>query len=175
MSADEKRVGAADHAQFAQEITIPTPFFQETAMLSRFAPQDDDVHGLLAFTLHRRTLMEWVKAFEAREKRPPNPEEMHAFLLGEAAPRRIDEYRAQAARMLEASARPESSPQSQPAPTPNAKPRKSMIWPFGPGLGMVVEQPDTPINWKGLLLRLLFLMLAVIATALMLRFFVVKS
>lgn len=146
----------------------------EATMLSHFMPDDDNAEGLLAFALHRRAVLDWAKAFHASEKRPPTGEDLRQYLLGEATPRRVQEYRARAEQMLGASKT--LTPLATPEPAA-AKPktRKSMIWPFGPGLGMVVEQPDQPINWKGLLLRLLFLMLAVIATALVLRFFVVKS
>lgn len=141
----------------------------EAETMQLFASKDDDAEGLLAFALHRRAMLDWLNAFAASAGRAPNAEETRAFLIGETAPRRVQDYRDRAALMIGLAREGEDVP--APAGTP-AKTR--MIWPFGPGMGFTVDNPGQPVNWRQLMLRLLMLMGAVIVTALLLRVFVVS-
>ena len=142
----------------------------EADMIRLFAPVDDDAEGLLAFALHRRAMQDWLGAFVASAGHAPTPEDTRAFLIGETAPRRMQEYRDRAALMIGLAREGELPPVTA---TPPAKTR--MIWPFGPGMGFTVDNPGQPVNWRLLMLRLLMLMAAVIVTALLLRVFVVPK
>lgn len=145
----------------------------EREMLALLVTTADDAEGHLAFALHRRAVLDWLEAFEKTEGRLPDAGEMRLFLLGEKSERRIAAYREQAALMT-------SVPAAAPAPSlmiPEKKPQRvrTWFWPWGFSTGFAVENPDQPINWKGLFWRLLVLGLAVVVTALALRIFVVKS
>lgn len=145
----------------------------EREMLASLVTAADDAEGHLAFALHRRAVLDWLEAFEKTEGRAPDPGEMRLFLLGEKAERRLASYREQAALMI-------SVPAEAPAPAlvmPEKKPQRlrTWFWPWGFSTGFAVENPDQPVNWKGLFWRLLVLGLAVAVTALALRIFVVRS
>jgi hypothetical protein len=146
----------------------------ERDMASRLIREEEDPIGLIAFALHRRAFLDWQDAFLAAERRPPGDGEIRLFLLGEQAERRLQAYRERA--MLIAPASEETVAPPVPAqPMPARKPLRTWFWPWGISPGFVVENPDQPINWKGLILRLALLALAVIVTALALRFLVVRA
>jgi hypothetical protein len=145
----------------------------ERDMLARLVAGADDAEGHLAFALHRRAVLDWMEAFEKAEGRRPDAGEMRLFLIGESAERRLTAYREQAALMI-------SVPTEAPIPAiviPEKKPQRlrTWFWPWGFSTGFAVENPDQPLNWKGLFWRLLILGLAVVVTALALRIFVVRS
>lgn len=140
----------------------------EAALIRLFAPEDDDVEGLLAFALHRRAMLDWLAAFSGSTGREPTSDDTRAFLIGETATRRVQDYRDRAALMIGLAGEGDAPP-APVKPTPKTR----MIWPFGPGMGFTVENPGQPVNWRLLTVRLLMLMGAVIVTALFLRLFVV--
>jgi hypothetical protein len=145
----------------------------ERDMLALLVSGADDAEGHLAFALHRRAVLDWLEAFEKSEGRRPDAGEMRLFLIGESAERRLAAYREQAAAMM-------SVPSEAPIPAlqmPQTKPKRlrTWFWPWGFSTGFAVENPDQPLNWKGLFWRLLVLGLAVVVTALALRIFVVRS
>ncbi|MGL5445693.1 MAG: hypothetical protein ACRDBL_00110 [Rhabdaerophilum sp.] len=145
----------------------------EREMLALLIAGAEDAEGHLAFALHRRAVLDWLEAFEETEGRSPDSGEMRLFLLGEKSERRLASYREQAALMI-------SVPVEAPTPAlvmPSKKPQRmrTWFWPWGFSTGFAVENPEQPLNWKGLLWRLLVLGLAVVVTALALRIFVVRS
>lgn len=145
----------------------------ERDMLARLVTGPDDAEGHLAFALHRRAVLDWLEAFEKAEGRGPDAGEMRLFLMGESAERRLVAYREQAVLMM-------SVPVEAPVPAISMpvkpKPRlRTWFWPWGFSTGFAVENPDQPLNWKGLFWRLLLLGLAVVVTALALRIFVVRA
>lgn len=152
----------------------------DAALLARFIVGEADAIALIAYALHRRALIAFRRDFEARHARTVSPEEEGVFLIGEVSDARIAAYRA-SAQMIRAN---EQTMTEQPAagkfaafPSP-AKPKRRARWPW---FGMWVDAPMAPngepekINWKGLFLRLLVLLLAVMTTAILLRILVVKS
>jgi hypothetical protein len=140
----------------------------EAERIARHAPTGE-AEGLLAYALHRRALLAFRAEFAARHARSPEDAEEAAFLIGEDSPERINAYRRDAAAMiarLGASA-PEAAPVLQ----------KRTRFPF---FGQWVEapagyDPDQPVNWRGLVFRLVTLLLAVVCTAVLLRVLVVKA
>lgn len=146
----------------------------ERALIAQLVAGEEDAEGLVAFALHRRAFHDWFAAFEAAEKRAPNEGEIRLFLLGETAERRIVAYRERASLMIDA---PKIDP-AAPPPTPmpaKRPPLRTWFWPWGFSSGFVVADPDAPMNWRGLMLRLLMLGVAVVVTALALRIFVVRA
>ena len=169
---DEK---SQTHQESAPKPELEIVLTEEAAMLAKLMHHDEDAEGLLAFALHRRAVLDWVAAFQEHEHRAPHIAELRQFLLGEAAPRRMGEYRERASVMVAVERTGKATPDVQKKEqSAKAEVSKTMMWPFGPGLGFAVEQPGRSLNWKALLLRLVLLMIAVIVTALMLRFFVVN-
>lgn len=140
---------------------------EEAERIARYAP-DNDAEGLLAYALHRRALIGFRAEFLSRHARTPEAGEEAAFLIGEDAPERISAYRRDASALM---ARP--APAAEPTPAPKKRSR----WPF---YGQWIEAPagfdaDKPVNWRGLVFRLIALLAAVIATSVLLRVLVVKG
>jgi hypothetical protein len=144
-------------------------FAAEHRLQAAFIAGGEDVEGLIAYALHRRAGLEFAGEFRRRHGRMPEPGEIVAFETAETAPSRIAAYRAEARRLAEAR-RARAGRDQAPPPSGVAAPRR---WPW---LGLLPEiQPAAgPIDWKGLTLRLLVLLLAVIVTALLLRVLVVR-
>lgn len=143
---------------------------EEAERIARYAP-DNDAEGLLAYALHRRALIGFRAEFLNRHARAPEIAEESAFLIGEDAPERISAYRREARAMMVCPA-PAASP-----PPPALAPKKRSRWPF---YGQWIEapagfDPDKPVNWRGLVFRLIALLAAVIATSVLLRVLVVKG
>lgn len=150
------------------------------------AKGEADLAGHVAYALHREALVAFRAEFTARQGRPPEGPEEAAFLVGETSAARIATYRAQAAAMLAAHPARTEAPSAAAASRtalageeePGEKTRRPRRFRLFPALGMFaapIDQPAGPINWKGLLLRFLLLLLAVIATALLLRILVVHA
>lgn len=141
----------------------PSPAaLDEAAILARFVQGEGDAEGLLAYALHRHALLAFRQEFASRTGAAPSAEAENAFLIGETSPHRIATYRAEAAAQL-ASRSPAAAKEAMPA-----KPRRRWLALFdGPPM-LVPDQPEK-VNWKGLIYRLTVLLLAVVATALLLR------
>lgn len=144
------------------EQAISTP--DDDAILAAFAAEAEDVTGLLAYALHRKARIAFREAFKVTHGRAPDPAEWRGFLAGEVAGARIAAYRAEAERLMEG--------------TGGAAPRKpARRWPLF-GLfpeAMTTPPPDGKVNWRGLILRLLMLLGAVMLTAILLRILVVPK
>ncbi|MCU0819374.1 MAG: hypothetical protein MUF11_08695 [Beijerinckiaceae bacterium] len=147
---------------------------RERELLAALVKDEEDAEGLVAFALHRRAFLDWCAAFEASEKREPDSGEIRLFLMGETAERRIAAYRERAAMMIDAPKIDASAPPAMPMPA-KRQPLRTWFWPWGFSSGFVVADPDAPMNWRGLFLRLLMLGAAVVVTALALRVFVVRA
>ena len=148
----------------------------ERAIFARFVLGDEDSEGLLAFGLHRRAFLDWQDAYSGKHGVAPDSAAIDSFLLGETHERRIRDYRERANLMMASSAEPAEPVQGdRKIPAPKPRPLRTWFWPWGFPSGFVVENPDQPINWKGLFWRLLLLLLAVVVTAVLLRVLVVRG
>ncbi|MCX7900195.1 MAG: hypothetical protein N2444_08970 [Methylocystis sp.] len=54
---------------------------------------DDDIVGLVAYSLYKQNKIDWMRAFESRFSRLPNDQEFAAYIVGENTPRRVSTYR----------------------------------------------------------------------------------
>lgn len=148
-------------------VDLAPPAFDEASMLARFATGESDPAGLIAFSLHRRALAAFRQDFAIHHGRAPEASEENAFLIGEVSASRLAAYRASADALLKQTG-------SRMTGTPKRKAR----WPW---FGMWIDAPMAPggepekINWRGLFIRLLVLLLAVITTAILLRILIVKN
>lgn len=138
----------------------------EAAILVRFVGEDADTAGLVAYALHRRALLAFRAEFARRTGAVPSMEAEQAFLISEITEERLDAYRAEAGRRL--------GPKPIPKDAPPAPPRRARwMAVFGGPPMLMPDQPDK-VNWRGLLYRLGMLLLAVIATSLLLRVLFVR-
>ena len=156
-----------------QHHSMPAIRQAEADILARLNAGDDDAEGLLAFALHRRAFLDWTKAYADLHGRPPDEAPRDAFMLGETAERRRKDYRDRAQLML-ASAEPSPEAVAAAMPMPRKRPIRTWFWPWGMPERFSVEDPERPVNWRGLTLRFLMLLVAVVVTALFLRFFFVR-
>lgn len=160
LTQDTPKPRPADHDAGAAQ--TPAPLAEALAPSGLFAKDGADVAGLLAYALHMRA----AEAFEARFRdlngRGPDPRDRAAFLVGETHPTRITAYRGEAERLLAAR-----------SATPV---RQRSLWPrFGLAPPeALARQEQAPINWRGLALRLLILLFAVVTTAILLRVLFVR-
>jgi hypothetical protein len=82
---------------------------------------DDDVRGMLAYGLYKRSKREWLARFRATEGRAPTEAEVRAFLAGELMPRRLALYQMLADDLLlHHAAGRMPPPAAAPAPIPAA-------------------------------------------------------
>lgn len=54
---------------------------------------DDDIVGLVAYSIYKQNKYDWLQAYGRLEGRMPEPAEVHSYLLGESTPRRLATYR----------------------------------------------------------------------------------
>lgn len=134
----------------------------EAAMFRQLVSGENDVAGMVAYALHRRAFLDWSEAFARSAGRDPDDAERRAFLIGESSPRRLSEHRSRAETIVSAT-----------GPRRSLAARRTLLWPFGPGIGIPANEPAPPVNWRGLAWKLLLLLIAVVVTALALRLLVV--
>ena len=54
---------------------------------------DEDVPGLIAYSIYKQNKRDWLKAFETARSRAPTLDEEISYTLGESTPRRLAMYR----------------------------------------------------------------------------------
>ena len=62
---------------------------------------DDDIVGLVAYSIYKQNKHDWLVAFSKAKGREPNEEEAAAYIIGESTPRRLTIYRHLAEATLE--------------------------------------------------------------------------
>lgn len=62
-------------------------------IFSKLVTGDDDIIGLVAYSLYKQNKIDWMRAFEERSGRAPNDQEFSAYIVGENTPRRVSTYR----------------------------------------------------------------------------------
>lgn len=76
-NAAAKSSDAADHSE----------------IFSKLVSGDQDIVGLVAYSIYKQNKIEWMRAFEERNGRAPNDQEFAAYIIGENTPRRVSTYR----------------------------------------------------------------------------------
>ncbi len=64
-----------------------------TGVFSHLVKDDDDIAGLVAYSIYKQHKLDWLRAFEETKGRPPNDDELASYFIGEGTPRRIATYR----------------------------------------------------------------------------------
>lgn len=141
----------------------PIPPVSDAGILTLYAPDKADAIGLLAYALHRHTVIEWVEAFTTKTERAPDAAAFSQFYIGETMPGRIAAYRAEAERVLEGE-KPQRITKAEASPLKPTS-RSFLTW----GLEEAIANAKAPIPWRALAIRLFILLLAVVVTALVLR------
>jgi hypothetical protein len=54
---------------------------------------DDNVVGLVAYSLYKQSKLDWIGAFEQDRGRVPNDSELSSYIIGEGSARRLGTYR----------------------------------------------------------------------------------
>ncbi|CAG9163952.1 hypothetical protein LMG32289_00283 [Cupriavidus pampae] len=77
---------------------------QYSPVFPRLVDADDDVVGMVAYTLYKRQKLEWIQAFRATHDgaEPTDREIAERFAAFSGMPSQIEQYRKQAVGMLEA-------------------------------------------------------------------------
>ena len=71
------------------------PDAEETrnSVFEQLVTGDEDVAGLIAYSIYKQNKRDWLKAFELAKSRAPTLDEEAAYTIGEATPRRLAMYR----------------------------------------------------------------------------------
>jgi hypothetical protein len=54
---------------------------------------DADITGLVAYSIYKQNMLDWLTAFEKAKSRGPNEDELSSYIIGEATARRLATYR----------------------------------------------------------------------------------
>jgi hypothetical protein len=63
------------------------------SIFKRLVTADDDVVGLVAYSLYKQSKLDWIGAFEQDRGRVPNDGELGSYIIGEGTARRLGTYR----------------------------------------------------------------------------------
>lgn len=123
---------------------------------------------MIAFALHARAHLEWRADFARAAGAPPGMEAEQAFLIGETAERRIAAYRAAALNVLAVEQIPNNPSDGSATGVMGEALRRAPPRAWFAGLA---PEPLPPGTIRQLIIKLALLGAAVIASALVIRFF----
>lgn len=66
---------------------------EHNEIFTKLVSGDDDIVGLVAYSIYKQNKIDWMRAFEAHAGRAPNEQEFAAYIVGENTPRRVSTYR----------------------------------------------------------------------------------
>jgi hypothetical protein len=66
---------------------------RRNGIFERLVSGDDDVAGLIAYSVYKQNKRDWLKAFETARSRAPTLDEEVAYTIGESTTRRLAMYR----------------------------------------------------------------------------------
>lgn len=76
---------------------VPDPAIVDPAehnvVFTSLVTADDDIVGLVAYSIYKQNKYDWLQAYSRLEGRMPEPAEVHSYLLGESTARRLATYR----------------------------------------------------------------------------------
>src|SRR3954453_7958741 len=62
-------------------------------VFSHLVTGDNDIVGLVAYSIYKQNKLDWLLAFQRATGREPTEQESIAYIVGEATPRRLATYR----------------------------------------------------------------------------------
>lgn len=65
----------------------------QAGVFQRLVSDDNDIAGLVAYSIYKQNKLDWLRAFETAKGRAPEAAELSAYIIGEATPRRLATYR----------------------------------------------------------------------------------
>lgn len=65
----------------------------QAGVFQRLVSDDNDIAGLVAYSIYKQNKLDWLRAFETAKGRTPDEGELSAYIIGEATPRRLATYR----------------------------------------------------------------------------------
>jgi hypothetical protein len=74
---------------------------ERNAVFVSLVTGDQDIVGLVAYSIYKQNKHDWLIAFDKAKGRAPNDGEVQAYILGESTPRRLAIYRHLAEATLE--------------------------------------------------------------------------
>ncbi|QGM97112.1 hypothetical protein [Methylocystis parvus] len=71
----------------------PSDAGRAKGIFGKLVSSDDDLVGLVAYSLYKQNKIDWMRDFEKAQGRPPNEQEFSVYGLGENTGRRVATYR----------------------------------------------------------------------------------
>ena len=65
----------------------------QAGVFQRLVGDDNDIAGLVAYSIYKQNKLDWLRAFEVANGRAPDTAEISAYIIGEGTPRRLATYR----------------------------------------------------------------------------------
>jgi hypothetical protein len=66
---------------------------ERNAVFGNLVTGDNDIVGLVAYSIYKQNKHDWLIAFEKAKGRGPNDDEAQCYIIGESTPRRLSTYR----------------------------------------------------------------------------------
>lgn len=114
------------------------PQTRQNPIFGALVRSDDDLVGLVAYSLYKQQKRDWLVSFARENKRQPDVNEANSYIMGEQTPRRLETYRRLAEDSL-ASFRAQPDSASLHRPLSLAQPA-----PAAPATNLAMTQPVMP-------------------------------
>jgi hypothetical protein len=85
-------VGGGDYGESRASLS-PADEGDRNPVFSSLVTGDNDIVGLVAYSIYKQNKLDWLLAFQRATGREPNEQENVAYIVGEATPRRLATYR----------------------------------------------------------------------------------
>ena len=83
------------------DATVSHAEAERNAVFAALVSGDNDIVGLIAYSIYKQNKLDWLVAFNKQKGRDPNEAEVASYIVGESTPRRLAIYRHLAQATLE--------------------------------------------------------------------------
>ena len=80
-------------ARIAAEANVDETDAERVTVFKGLVTADDDIVGLVAYSIYKQHENDWLTAFRKLRERDPSDAESRSFIIGEGTPRRLATYR----------------------------------------------------------------------------------
>jgi hypothetical protein len=91
-STTGRPVGSGDYGEARASLSAAEDG-DRNRVFSSLVSGDNDIVGLVAYSVYKQNKLDWLLAFHRATGREPNEQENAAYIIGEATPRRLATYR----------------------------------------------------------------------------------
>jgi hypothetical protein len=91
-STTVRAVGSGDYGEARASLSAADDG-DRNPVFSSLVTGDNDIVGLVAYSIYKQNKLDWLLAFHRATGREPNEQENVAYIVGEATPRRLATYR----------------------------------------------------------------------------------